>query len=58
MLNASIGKLAVRSIGKRAVSAFADVKDNCDSSQFMAVQKAAAFALDDDKIAVATVAKY
>lgn len=43
---------------ERIVSAFADVKDNCDSGQFMAVQKAAAFALDDDKIPVATRAKY
>src|SRR5690606_14929960 len=43
---------------ERIVSAFADVKDNCDSGQFMAIQKAAAFALDDDKIPVATRAKY
>jgi len=31
----------------RLVSAFADVKDNCDSGQFIAIQKAAAAALDD-----------
>ena len=32
------------------VSAFADVKDNSDSGQFIATQKAAAAALDDDSI--------
>ena len=32
---------------ERIVRAFADVKDNCDSGQFMAIQKAAAAALDD-----------
>lgn len=32
------------------VQAFADVKDNCDSGQFAAIQKAAAAALDDDSI--------
>ncbi|MCA9175896.1 MAG: LL-diaminopimelate aminotransferase [Planctomycetales bacterium] len=40
------------------VRAFADVKDNCDSGQFMAIQKAAAQALDDDSIPVATREKY
>ena len=35
---------------ERIVSAFADVKDNSDSGQFMATQKAAAAALDDDSI--------
>ncbi len=35
---------------ERIVQAFADVKDNCDSGQFMAIQKAAATALDDDTI--------
>ena len=35
---------------ERIVQAFADVKDNCDSGQFMAIQKAAAAALDDDEI--------
>ncbi len=34
----------------RLVQAFADVKDNCDSGQFIAIQKAAAAALDDDTI--------
>ncbi|TWT88973.1 LL-diaminopimelate aminotransferase [Pseudobythopirellula maris] len=35
---------------ERIVSAFADVKDNSDSGQFIAVQKAAAAALDDPEI--------
>jgi len=43
---------------ERVVSAFADVKDNCDSGQFIAVQKAAAAALDDDSIPVRTRHKY
>ena len=34
----------------RIVRALADVKDNCDSGQFIAVQKAAARALDDPEI--------
>ncbi len=42
----------------RIVSAFADVKDNSDSGQFMATQKAAAAALDDDSIPQAINAKY
>lgn len=42
----------------KIVQAFADVKDNSDSGQFMAVQKAAAFALDDVSIPKATRAKY
>lgn len=40
------------------VQAFADVKDNGDSGQFMAIQKAAACALDDDNIPAAIRAKY
>ena len=40
------------------VQAFADVKDNCDSGQFMAIQKAAAQALDDPSIPIAIRAKY
>ncbi len=43
---------------ERIVSAFADVKDNCDSGQFIAIQKAAAAALDDSSIPRATRAKY
>ncbi len=43
---------------ERLVSAFADVKDNCDSGQFMAIQKAAAAALDDSEIPVRIHAKY
>jgi LL-diaminopimelate aminotransferase len=35
---------------ERIVQAFADVKDNSDSGQFMAIQQAAAAALDDDAI--------
>ncbi len=35
---------------ERLVRAFADVKDNSDSGQFMAIQKAAVAALDDDDI--------
>lgn len=43
---------------QRIVNAFADVKDNCDSGQFIAIQKAAAAALDDDEIPRQTRAKY
>ncbi|MDP6446532.1 MAG: LL-diaminopimelate aminotransferase [Pirellulaceae bacterium] len=42
----------------RIVNAFADVKDNCDSGQFIAIQKAAAAALDDEQIPRRTNAKY
>ena len=35
---------------ERIVRALADVKDNCDSGQFIAIQKAAAAALDDPAI--------
>jgi LL-diaminopimelate aminotransferase len=40
------------------VQAFADVKDNCDSGQFIAIQKAAAAALDDAEIPKQTRTKY
>ncbi|MEZ6133839.1 MAG: LL-diaminopimelate aminotransferase [Pirellulaceae bacterium] len=40
------------------VSAFADVKDNCDSGQFAAIQKSAAAALDEDSIPTAIREKY
>ena len=43
---------------ERIVQAFADVKDNCDSGQFMAIQKAAAAALDDASIPGRTREKY
>ncbi len=43
---------------ERIVSAFADVKDNSDSGQFIATQKAAAAALDDDSIPEQINAKY
>lgn len=35
---------------ERIVRAFADVKDNCDSGQFIAIQRAAVAALDDPEI--------
>jgi LL-diaminopimelate aminotransferase len=43
---------------ERIVSAFSDVKDNSDSGQFIATQKAAAAALDDDSIPTRINAKY
>lgn len=43
---------------ERIVQAFADVKDNSDSGQFIAIQKAAAAALDDDAIPRRVRAKY
>src|SRR5215510_10771867 len=42
----------------RLVQAFADVKDNCDSGQFMAVQQAARAALDHPDIGDRTREKY
>ncbi len=42
----------------RLVQAFADVKDNCDSGQFIAIQKAAATALDTPELAVQVREKY
>jgi LL-diaminopimelate aminotransferase len=43
---------------ERIVSAFADVKDNSDSGQFLAIQKAAAAGLDDPEIPKRTRTKY
>jgi LL-diaminopimelate aminotransferase len=43
---------------ERIVRAYADVKDNCDSGQFIAIQKAATAALDNDEIPRQTRAKY
>ncbi|HID76785.1 MAG TPA: LL-diaminopimelate aminotransferase [Planctomycetaceae bacterium] len=43
---------------RRIVQAFADVKDNCDSGQFIAIQKAAAAALDNPEIPRRTREKY
>lgn len=43
---------------ERIVQAFADVKDNSDSGQFMAIQKAGAAALDDVSIPVRVQEKY
>ncbi|RMF37302.1 MAG: LL-diaminopimelate aminotransferase [Planctomycetota bacterium] len=42
----------------RLVQAFADVKDNCDSGQFAAIQQAAVTALDDDSIPDRIRSKY
>ena len=42
----------------RLVRAFADVKDNCDSGQFIAIQRTAAAALDDGSIPRRIHAKY
>jgi LL-diaminopimelate aminotransferase len=43
---------------ERIVRAFADVKDNCDSGQFIAIQKAAIAGLDDPEIPKRTRTKY
>ncbi len=43
---------------ERIVRAFADVKDNYDSGQFIAIQKSAAAALDDPEIPRRTRRKY
>jgi len=43
---------------ERIVRAFADIKDNSDSGQFIAIQKAAIAALDDPEIPRATRQKY
>ncbi|HBT76948.1 MAG TPA: LL-diaminopimelate aminotransferase [Planctomycetaceae bacterium] len=43
---------------ERIVRALADVKDNCDSGQFLAVQKAAVAALDDPAIPDEACKKY
>ncbi len=43
---------------ERIVSAFSDVKDNCDSGQFMAIQRAAVTALDTPSIPHSINAKY
>jgi len=42
----------------KIVQAFADVKDNSDSGQFIAIQKAAAAALDNDEITTQVRTKY
>ena len=42
----------------RIVQAFADVKDNCDSGQFMAIQQAARVALEHPEISERTREKY
>ncbi|HEV3116814.1 MAG TPA: LL-diaminopimelate aminotransferase [Gemmataceae bacterium] len=42
----------------KIVQAFADIKDNCDSGQFMAIQQAARVALEHPEIGERTRAKY
>ena len=42
----------------KLVQAFADVKDNCDSGQFIAIQQASRVALEHDEIFQHTRAKY
>ncbi len=42
----------------KIVQAFADIKDNCDSGQFMAIQQAARVALDHPEIGDRTREKY
>jgi LL-diaminopimelate aminotransferase len=42
----------------KLVRAFADIKDNCDSGQFMAIQRAACTALEHPEIIERTRAKY
>ncbi len=42
----------------KIVQAFADVKDNCDSGQFMAIQQAARVALEHSELADRTREKY
>jgi LL-diaminopimelate aminotransferase len=42
----------------KVVQAFADVKDNCDSGQFMAIQQAAKTALEHPELGERTRAKY
>ncbi|MHB8969835.1 MAG: LL-diaminopimelate aminotransferase [Pirellulaceae bacterium] len=42
----------------KIIQALSDVKDNCDSGQFIAIQKAAVTALDDPSIPQRTNAKY
>jgi len=43
---------------ERLVQAFADVKDNCDSGQFIAIQQAGVAALDDESIPAQVQGKY
>ncbi len=43
---------------ERLLQAFSDVKDNCDSGQFIAIQRAAAAALDDAEIPCRVRDKY
>ena len=45
-------------VHEKIVRAFADIKDNCDSGQFMAIQKAGAAALGDPEIPKMVREKY
>lgn len=51
-------RLAFVAGNKKIVSAFAAVKDNNDSGQFKAIQKAGVYALDNPWITEATASKY
>src|SRR5262249_57603428 len=49
-LNRVGGRMALVAGHPKIVQAFADVKDNCDSGQFMAIQQAARAALEHPEI--------
>ena len=51
-------RLAFIAGNERVVSAFGHVKDNCDSGQFKAIQKAGAYALEHPEITSEIAAKY
>lgn len=51
-------RLAFVAGNKLVVSGFANVKDNCDSGQFAAIQRAGMVALENTSITDRTVAKY
>ncbi len=51
-------RLAFVAGNERVVSAFGHIKDNCDSGQFKAIQKAGCHALAHPEITVATAEKY
>jgi len=51
-------RLAFLAGNERVIGAFAHVKDNFDSGQFMAIQKAGVYALKHPEITEKTVSKY
>ena len=51
-------RLAFVAGNERVVSGYGNVKDNCDSGQFKAIQKAGAYALDHPEITGEITAKY